>query len=253
MSAYFDVPQHFHPTREGDVGLPILYYNTAAVFASFLVDRDLAQQLLPPELSAVAIAPGKAIATVAFFQYVDSSVGPYNEMGLALSARPAAASGFRDTAALHPGTSILPGMYVVDLPVTTKAALAAGREIWGYPKIVTPIDFQLRGPELSCAVRDTDGSTLLCRLEGRAGLALALAPPNLLTYTRLDGRLLRTAIDLRGRMRHAGRGSVRLDCGTSDHPLSQHLRQLGLQGAAPLMVQYGQGLQALLPAGHDVR
>lgn len=252
MSAYFDIPQHAHPTQQGDIGLPILYYNTAAVFASFVVDREHAQALLPPELVAVPVAPGRALVTVAFFQYVDSSVGPYNEMGLAIGARPAAAQGFRDTAALHPGKSMLPGMYVVDLPVTTATALAAGRELWGYPKIVTPIDFQLRGAKLACAVHDSDSHALLCSLRGRAGAGLALGAPNLLTYTRLEGRLLRTTIDLRGRMRHAAAGTVRLDCGKSAHPLSQHLRQLGLQGEAPLLLQYGQGMRAILPEGEVV-
>lgn len=253
MSAYFDVPQHFHPTQQGDIGLPILYYNTAAVFASFVVERERAQALLPPELEAVAIAPGRALVTVAFFQYVDSSVGPYNEMGLAVGARPAAAQGFRDTAALHPAKSVLPAMYVVDLPVTTSTANAAGRELWGYPKIVTPISFQMRGPALACAVHDTDGRTLLCGLAGRAGAGLPLGAPNLLTYTRLNGQLLRTTINLRGRMQHAAPGGVRLDCGQGPHPLSEHLRSLGLQGEAPLLLQYGQGLRAILPEGEVVR
>lgn len=253
MSAYFDIPQLAHQTQQGDIGLPILYYNTAAVFASFVVERERAQALLPPELVAVPVAPGKALVTVAFFQYVDSSVGPYNEMGLAVGARPAAASGFRDTAAMHPGKSMLPGMYVVDLPVTTTTALVAGRELWGYPKIVTPIAFQLRGPALACAVHDTDGKTLLCGLKGRAGAGLPLGAPNLLTYTCLEGRLLRTTINLRGRMQHAAAGSVLLDCGQGDHLLSEHLRGLGLHHETPLMLQYGQGLRAILPAGEAVR
>jgi hypothetical protein len=252
MTAYFDVPQHYHPTAAGDIGLPILYYNSAAVFASFLVDSARAQALLPADLAAVSVAPGKAVATVAFFQYVDSSVGPYNEMGLAISARPAPAHGFRDTAPLHPRRSLLPGMFVVDLPVTTATALAAGRELWGYPKIVTPIDFRLRGGALDCAVHD-DAGALLCALRGRSGRGLPLGAPNLLTYTCLDGKLLRTTIDLRGRMRHARAGTVRLDAGAGDHPLSRHLQALGLQGAAPVLLQYGQGLRALLPAGEVVR
>lgn len=252
MSAYFEVPQHFHPTREGAVGLPILYYNTAAVFASFLVPVAAARALLPAELDPVLVAPGKALATVAFFQYVDSSVGPYNEMGLAIGARPAAGKGYRDTAPWHPAQSLLPGMFVAELPVTTAAANAAGRELWGYPKIVTPIDFQLRGRELSCAVLD-DAGLPLCRLAGRTGGGLPLAAPNLMTYTRLDDKLLRTVINLRGRMQNAAAGSVRLDCGRSDHHLGQKLRQLDLQDAAPLLVQCGVGLQALLPAGTEVR
>lgn len=251
MTAYFDVQQRFHPTRQGDIGLPIFYYNTAAVFASFLVDPARAQALLPAELEAVELMPGRALATVAFFQYVDSSVGPYNEMGLAIAARPSAARGFRDTAAWQPAKAALPGMYVAELPVTTETANAAGRDLWGYPKIVVPIGFQLRDRDIDCDVRDGDGS-LLCRLAGRAGRGLRLVPPNLMTYTRLGDQLLRTVIDMRGRMRYASAGSLRMRCGEGDHHLSRHLRELGLEGATPMMVMSGQGLQALLPAGEAV-
>lgn len=252
MTAYFDIQQRAHPTRQGDIGLPIFYYNTAAIFANFLIDPVRAQALLPAELEPVQMMPGRGIATVAFFQYVDSSVGPYNEMGLAIAARPAASCGFRDTAAWHPAQAVLPGMYVAELPVTTETANAAGRDIWGYPKIVVPIGFQLRDSDIDCDVRDTDGSTL-CRLQGRAGRGLVLAAPNLMTYTQRDGQLLRTVINLRGKMRYASAGSLRLSCGNGDHHLSRHLHDLGLDGQTPLVVLSGQGLQALLPEGQVVR
>lgn len=252
MSAYFDVTPHFHATRQGKVGLPICYYNTAAVFASFLVEPERARAVLPAELEPVLVAPGRALATIAFFHYADSSVGPYNEMGLAVGARPSRARGFRDTAGWRPWQSLLPGMYVVDLPVTTEIANAAGREIWGYPKIVVPIDFQLRGADIDCAVHDSDGS-LLCRLKGRRGNGLALPASNLVTFTRRGDRLLRTVIDMRGRMSNGGAGSVRLDGAASDHPLCRHLRGLDLPGRAPRLLQAGLGLRALLPAGEAVR
>lgn len=253
MTQYFDVKQHMIKTRQGDIGLPILYYNTSCVFASFLVDTERARALLPAALEPLPIAPGKTYAAICFFQYFDSSVGPYNEMGLALAARPSARKGHKDTSVWLPGQSMLPGMYVLDLPVTTEVANAAGRECWGYPKIVVPIDFHLRGPELSCTVLDTGNSAVLCRLEGRTGAGLKFPVHNMMTYTCLDGKLLRTVIDMRGRMQYASTGSVRLDCGKTNHHLSRHLHQLGLQNATPVMVQSALGIQAILPAGEEVR
>lgn len=253
MRSYFDVDRQTYPTRVGPVALPILYYNAAAVFASFLVDIDKAQAVLPPELKAVPLRPGKGLVTVAFFEYVDTSVGPYNEMGVAVAAHPAKTK-FRDTAAWHWGQSALPGMYVADLPVTTAAAHAAGHDCWGYPKIVVPIDFQLRDRDLECAVRSEDGKDLLCHLSGRVGWGVKMSAPNLMTYTLFKGQLLRTVINTRGRMRHGLGGDVTLRCdGGGNHPLSARLRGLGLHGASPLMVQTIQGMHAILPSGMPVR
>ncbi|NNM53051.1 MAG: hypothetical protein HKM02_12650 [Pseudomonadales bacterium] len=252
MTAYFDVKQHPFATQQGHIDLPILYYNTACVFANFMVSASAARQLLPAALEPVIIAPGRSIATVAFFQYVDSSVGPYNEMGLAVAARPSHRAGFHSTAAWHPGQSIMPGMYVVDLPVTTEIANAAGRECWGYPKIVVPIEFSRRGPQLDCQVYDADGVTSLCSLSGRTGMGLKLPAPNLMTYTQRQGTLLRTVIAMRGGMDHTRAGSVRLRISNSPHHLCEHLRVLDLDKATPLLVQSGQGLQAILPAGETV-
>ncbi|MGQ0598102.1 acetoacetate decarboxylase family protein [Aquabacterium sp.] len=252
MRSYFDVDRQTYPTRVGPVALPILYYNAAAVFASFLVDIDKAQAVLPPELKAVPLRPGKGLVTVAFFEYVDTSVGPYNEMGVAVAAHPAKTK-FRDTAAWHWGQSALPGMYVADLPVTTAAAHAAGHDCWGYPKIVVPIDFQLRDRDLECAVRSEDGKDLLCHLSGRVGWGVKMSAPNLMTYTLFKGQLLRTVINTRGRMRHGLGGDVTLRCdGGGNHPLSARLRGLGLHGASPLMVQTIQGMHAILPSGMPV-
>lgn len=251
MSAYFDIAQHPHPTRQGEIALPIFYFNTACVLASFTVALARAQALLPPELVAVRVAPGLGLATVAFFQYVDSTVGPYHEMGLAVAARPAPER-FRDSAPWRPADSLLPGMYVVDLPVTTEIANAAGRELWGYPKIVAPIAFQLRGSDIDCAVYDGAGAEL-CRLHGRHGPGLRLAPPDLMTYTCRDGQLLRTVIDMRGRLSVAGAGRLRLAVAAREHALCRHLQALELDGRAPRLVLAGQGLQARLPEGRPVR
>lgn len=248
---YFDVEQHAVPTQQGPVNLPILYYNSACIFASFLVDSARAKELLPDALQAVSVLPGKALATVAFFHYADSSVGPYNEMGLAIACRPDADKGYHDTAAWHPLQSKLPGMHIVDLPVTTAVANAAGRECWGYPKIVVPIAFHLRGQEMDCTVHDQKDN-LLCELKGRAGAGVTLPATNLMTYSLLGDTLLRTVINMRGKMRNARAGSVRLNCGSSDHPLSQHLRHLQLQETTPVLLQSAIGLQAILPAGEEV-
>ncbi len=251
MSAFLEVSQELHATQAGAIGLPILYYNSTAIFACFLVDADRAAHHLPDALEPVLLAPGRALVTVAFFHYIDSSVGPYQEMGLAIGARPV--SSYRKHAPFYPHLSLYPGMYVLDLPVTTEVALHAGRDLWGYPKTVTPIDVQLRAGQIDCAVLASDRAEALCALRGRAGRAWPWSAPNLLTYTCKQGQLLRTTIRMRGTMHVAQAGDVRLELGTATQDLGRHMHDLGLAGRRPFIVQYGQGLRARLPAGDHVQ
>ncbi len=253
MKGYLDIKQDSFASSQGPVGLPILYYNTSVVIAYFLVDIDLAQALLPVglEASPAPLLRKKAIASVVFFHYADSSVGPYNEMALAIVCRPsnanhkkAASIGLKDLSNLS--------TYIVDLPVTTPLANAAGREIWGYPKIVVPIEFALRGEALLCAVKDSHGG-LLCQLQGTFNVRnIAIKAPSIVTFSHLNQQLLQAEIDFKGKLHNSRVGSVKLVCGDGKHHLVNHLRHLKLDGKAPFLISHGMGLQAILSAGKPI-
>jgi len=142
--------------------------------------------------------------------------------------------------------------YVLDLPVTTVLANAAGRELWGYPKFVTPIEFRLDGRDVDTAVKEPGGTDDLCRLAGRLGRGVPAPPLSLVTYTRLDGALLRTHVDVRGRVMLRTRGSLVLRVGASKHAMAEHLRTLGLDGARPLLAMATERFQSKLHAGVKV-
>lgn len=187
---------------------------------------------------------------MAFYEYRDTSVGVYNEVGTAIFAvRPGERPrlGLADLARAPARRTI--GMYVVDLPVTTALACAAGRELWGYPKFVTAIDFHLDRRELRSTVRDPAGAGDVCTLAGRLGLGVPVPPLSLMTYTVLDGVLLRTHVDVRGRGWARAAGTVRLTLGGSAHPMASRLRALGLDGARPHLVLATDRFQSLLHAG----
>merc|ERR1712070_1161992 len=99
----------------------------------------------------------KAISAIFMFEYRNTSIGSYGEMGLTIQARRAGSGAglLGYTCDMLANVYHLPsllslcgehtdsGLYVVTLPVTTEAAKAAGREIWGYNKYVqgTSSDF----------------------------------------------------------------------------------------------------------------
>ena len=141
------------------------------------------------------------------------------------------------------------GLYIIDLPVTTVAACAAGREIWNSPKFVTPISYQARGKHFSGAVQHPEGGADILRLSGKAGLGLPYNVIDLVLYSKHQGQRLRTNVNTRGRAQAALGGSVRLQLLSTQHPKAQRLAKLGLDDKKPFAVIYTDKLQLRLNSG----
>lgn len=248
--AFFRVHRTLHRTSAGLVELPILYRDASNVIALFNADRRGAERLLDGTGLEPAITRGEqALVGLSFYEYRDTTVGVYNEVGTAIFARRLGDRG------LLPGLAELyvdprrrrVGAWVVDLPVTTDAANVAGRELWGYPKFVTGIDFALRGRDVRSTVHAPKGG-MICELAGTMGAGMPAPAVSLMTFSRLDGVLVRTHIDVRAPTRAHLRGDVRLRVGEG-HRMADNLRALGLDGARPLTILVTERFQSLLHAG----
>lgn len=249
---FFCVPRSTHATSQGDVELPIFYDDSTAVLAFFKCDREKAAALLPAERFLPTLTwRSRAIVGLALFEYRSTSIGPYNEVGLAIPAlwkkgpvpRCPAAELFRSV------YTRLVGFHIVDLPVTTAVAHAAGRELWGYPKFITPIDFTLLKKQLHCRVHDPATHRTIMTLTGKMGVGLPSPSLDLVNFDRLGGRDLRTIIQTRGRGHLRQRGTVRLRIGAASHPMADHLHALGLDHAQPLAMWVSTRFQSRLNQG----
>ncbi len=177
----------------------------------------------------------------------------YNEVGTAIFAarrgERVALGGIADLLRAPRERNV--GAWVVDLPVTTEAANAAGREIWGYPKFVTRIDFSMEAREFASTVYDPQGREI-CVLAGDLGVGVPIPPMSLMTFTQLAGELVRTHVDVRAPTRLHPRSGLRLRLGDSEHDMTTHLRMLGLEGAKPRAVVSTRHFQSKLWAGSRV-
>lgn len=252
---FFQVPRTTFHTSRGPVELPILYFDTTMVQAFFLVERARAERLL----AGTGLVPsltvgGKALVGVACFEYRETSVGTYNEVGVALAVQrdgtPLKLGGWRDLlATLSDPESRQVAFHILDLPVTTAAASAAGREIWGFPKFITGIPFHLSGRDFRCAVMMPGANVPVMELVGRLGPSLPAGPMGLALLSFLDDRLVRSTVNVRGATRLAAPGSLRLKVYGNDHPMGRRLEALGLDGAAPVAVSWTDRFQSRLNAG----
>ena len=249
---FFQYPKSAVSTSEGNVSLPILYFDNSNMIAIFRVDYNSAQAIVDPHhLTAIRISGGKALVGVAFYEYRNTSINPYNEVGVVIAALPKGtiAPKFPLLSLFYSLDKNRAGVYIVDLPVTTAAACAAGKEIWGYPKFVAPIGFELIGRKFRGTVRHPDYSGSLLTMSGIAGLGVPGPLLDLVLYSSHEGKTLRTLVNTRGGGRISLPGSIRLQAGDIDHPMTNRLINLGLKDAKPAFVSYTHTLQSRLNAG----
>lgn len=249
---FFAVPKTVVTTTEGDVQLPICYFDCSHYMALFRVDAaQAAAQLQDLPLEPVFVSR-KAVAVVSFFKYRDTTLGPYHEVGLALLVTPRGRAqtlgSFTDL--LQQTRTENLGSYVLDLPVSTAAARAAGCEIWGYPKFVTQLPIQLEADRFQARVLDPDGRQIM-ELAGQRGHVLPEPLPGmaLVTFSMHRGELLRTRVETRAVCATSGGGSLRLVVGDSPHGMARHLADLGLDGQTPKLFQTTEDFQSLLYGG----
>ena len=74
-------------------------------------------------------------------EYPDSTIGPYNEIGIGVPCRLDPVLNIPLLPALFDRFFAV-GFYVHYLPVTTQIAYDAGVDVWGLPKFVATIEFE---------------------------------------------------------------------------------------------------------------
>jgi hypothetical protein len=249
---FFDVTVNTHETSQGPVQLPILYFDTSNVMAFFLGRATAVKSLLQGTGLKPALTLGRlAVVGLSFYEYRKTTVGEYNEVGLAIPVLP------EGTAAPLAGLTDLyrdigsreMGFHVLDLPVTTERANAAGRELWGYPKFVTDIVFSLDDDHFHGKVLDPDERQMILSLDGALGVGVTVPPLSPITYSRLGDSLLKTCVNVRGPVKLSHPWSMRLCVGSSSHPMATRLRLLGLEDARVLALMSTHQFQSRLNEG----
>jgi hypothetical protein len=249
---FFQVPQTTHTTTQGPIELPILYFDVSTLLAFFVTSRDAVEAKLSGTGLHPALTMGRrALVGLALYEYRDTGVGSYNEVGLALPVLPEGAPTPRNPIQAFYGSvdERHLGFHILDLPVTTPLANAGGRELWGYPKFVAPIPFHLDKKSFESSVLDPAGNGDIFTLSGRLLPSLPAPPMSVVLYSQHQGSLVRTTVNVRGPMRLRPGRSLQLRVGESTHRMADNLRDLGLDGARPAVVMDTHRFQSRLNAG----
>jgi hypothetical protein len=235
------------------VRLPITYQEASGFGSWHTASLEAVAALLPsPVLHPARWFDGRGLVSVDVFRYREATwtaddgrtrrMTPYGEVGVSVGVTRGAAP--RGLPALRDRV----GGLVVALPVTTREARDAGRELWGLPKSTADMEFEEAPGRQEVRVAE-DGAVLL-------ELAVAARGPLLPTrrrmtvYSSRDGELLETVVPVRGlRQVRPGTGAGRLTLG--DHPVAELLHGLGISPAPIAGFRWAE-LRSTLPAGRPV-
>lgn len=195
-----------------EVAIPVEIRSARSWFASFAVPTAAAQRIVAPAgLEPARLPGGRSMLSLAFIRYIDGDLDPYNEVAVAfLVADPTGGKG--------------KGAYIHRLPVNQEFTCAAGREIWGFPKFVTPIEINEES-HADRAVLTVDGAMALT-MTLRHGIPAPMRSTALDAFSFREGVLRRTRWELRGSASRMRLGGARVELGTGE--IAEELRSLGL-------------------------
>lgn len=194
------------------------------------------------------------MVAVALIRYDACDLGNYNEVIVAIPSipvhvKPPISSWFDLVGSLK---NRKVGQHIIHIPVTSEFSRAAGEELWGYPKIVAPVEHLFNHSSVHSKVFDTVSKELIMEVKGELGFGIPFIPLSLLTYSFVDGKLFRTPVKVRGAMKLRLNHTLRLKIGSSTHPMANDLRLLGLDGKKPLIVLSTEKFQSVFYKGEFI-
>jgi hypothetical protein len=191
--------------------MPVEVRRARSWFASFAVPATRVAELVAPAgLEPAPLPGGRAMLSLAFVRYDDGDLDAYREIAVAFLVADPAGRG--------------KGAYIHRLPVDQEFTCAAGRQIWGFPKFVTPIEIT-EGTRADRAVLTVDGRTALTVTQ-RRGLPAPMRSTAVDAFSFRGGVLRRTRWELRGSGSRVRPGGVRVELGSGE--IADELRSLGL-------------------------
>lgn len=233
---------------EATFELPIFYHRDDTFALYFTADYNKVKAVMPSDNLHPVVLPGnKAIVGVVAFNYINTSIGTYGEVAVALPAvygkKITAVNGLFPAfmESRYPGF----GVVVMHLPVTKIIARDAGRGEWGYTKFLADMNFFINPEYLECQVLEKSEHILDLRVK-RKGFYLRDKKP-LTTFSVKQGNLIKTVIPQIG----AKRISLLSDSSflkLGNHPVAESIKELGIS-RKPFMSVYYPERVAILPSG----
>lgn len=213
------------------IEFPVLYYDFRFISSTFTAKTNRLKELLPhPNFKPVEIWPGTSMLVLAAFEYHDTSIGPYNEIGLSIPIKFPPGFVFPSLSAITMMLKNCFSVYIHHLPVTTEIAYKGGVYFYNYPKFLAQITFKDQDENLEITLKEKDefilkmyAEKLSLKKSARIEFHTYSIKENVVMHTLIEGWAPRFGVKMMG-------GKSKLELG--EHPISQELAKLNLSANA---------------------
>lgn len=234
-----------HEVLGSTVTMPVQIRHARCFIAGFTADSDAVATAIaaaapgtPGRLRPLEIRSGRTMCMLVFVDYIDGDLGPYNEFGVCFLVQDPAEPPVSRGRALRSLAAGDARALVHRLPVDGEFTMAAGRGIWGFPKILADFDVDHDSPRKHGRV--THDGKLIVDLHVGRGIPVPDSSKDavLQSYSQLDGVLRKTPWRLTSSAGTRTRiGGARLHLG--DHEIADELRALKLSRHALMTSSVG--------------
>ncbi len=208
------------------LGYPSLYRDGSSALGAFIVPSRAANALIAESGFEVAeVAPGRAIFSLVCVHYTDSDCGVYEEISLGFFVKKLGP--ITGLPYLRTWRDIVRGeapSFSWRLPVTSRLARDAGIFMWGFPKTIENIGFEVSNGRASFALRMDDTEVLRYSVpaKGKRSQPATSSP----VYSVFEGAPHVSQLTQEFRDVGIWLGAGPLELG--EHPFAEDLRTLGL-------------------------
>ncbi|SDK68185.1 hypothetical protein SAMN05421874_11032 [Nonomuraea maritima] len=255
---FLTVPTRVAPGPDGPVDLPIRTRDGAALTAYFAVRPEAVRDLLDVTGPAVRVG-GRVLVAVHAARNRDTSTADHHELHLGILvpgpphdlaglARPLRRTDLLGVADLVRRVDVrCSGSFLVGSAVDAAGVQSLAATLWGGETYLTGLELRVSPRSVRLAADQ------VFSLRGRLGAAVPLSDPGFVGYAREGDTTLRSSVRARGRARLHPAPVLRLAVEPhSSHPLAERLRDLGLDGARPLLCLTSTARQSLRDAAVPV-
>lgn len=153
--------------EDGGAGEIPLFWRKSRAFGALMPAswRKLKRVLPDARFAPAQIFPGVGAVVLAAYEYSDSSIGPYNEFSVGIVLNSPYHVGVPGYNLLRQYLDGFLCAYIYHLPVTTEIALRAGKDYFGFPKIVADIEFSETPRDIRCDL--SENGTHVMTISGR--------------------------------------------------------------------------------------
>lgn len=196
---------------------------------------------------------GKPVVALGLIQYKVSDLGSYNEIILAIPViRATEKTGLKNWFDLYANFSKRKGgQYIIHIPVTTQQSVDAGRNIWGYPKILLPITHQFSANHIRTSLMDERNQPLL-KVKGGLGFGVPIPKMQLMTYSFLNNTLIKTTVDVSSKMKWKIGAQLKIQVDNLKHSMGKDIRELGIENKNPIFTIESTHFKAKFNEGQQI-